>query len=122
MDTRARIVNIAMSSDTLGEIKAYLERPENNVPRDCYSAPDNTVRLQALHCIMQMQRLPSLAADAHCNRRRDQLFMNLGRLQELCGSIGGVEFWWRTFAPLIDEPDMFAEKATQYGKGMGLLD
>jgi hypothetical protein len=40
-----------------------------------------------------------------------QLGLNLGRAQELLGSHGGVEAWWRAFKPLIEASDWAAVQA-----------
>jgi hypothetical protein len=52
------------------------------------------------HCFWQMARFANLARLGK-GFKGVQFGLNLGRVQELLGSYGGVEAWWRTFEPLI---------------------
>ena len=59
-------------------------------------------RDHVIHCLHQLIRfsvqasLGSLTAE-----RQAQFFLNLGRAQEILGSCGGAEAWWRRFYPLV---------------------
>jgi hypothetical protein len=46
-------------------------------------------------------RFAHLAEEGKAEFRACQFGLNLGRTQEILGSVGGVNAWWRTFEPLI---------------------
>jgi hypothetical protein len=56
------------------------------------------------HCLWQLARFAHLASLGK-KFRGVQFGLNLGRAQELLGSYGGVEAWWRTFEPLVERED-----------------
>jgi hypothetical protein len=58
----------------------------------------------ANHCFHQMARFAHLAATGK-KFQGTQFGLNLGRVQELLGSYGGVVAWWRTFEPYIVNED-----------------
>ena len=67
---------------------------------------------QVEHCLHQMVRFSrafhnGTVSDAMFNERFAQLFLNLGRLQELLASCGGKDFWWGRFGQMIGKWDEF---------------
>lgn len=67
------------------------------------------------HCLWQMWRFAHLASKGETFRTL-QFGMNLGRAQEIVMSIGGVECWWRAYAPLVETSDWagIIKKASEY--------
>ena len=64
----------------------------------------STVKEQVEHGFYQMIRFANLAKNGH-EFRGAQFGLNLGRTQELLGSYGGVDYWWRFYEPLIKARD-----------------
>ena len=56
------------------------------------------------HCFHQMIRFANLAAIG-IGFRALQFGLNMGRAQEILGSIGGIDCWWRLYEPLLDNGD-----------------
>lgn len=61
---------------------------------------DQTDSQHVEHCFHQLIRFANLAKSGH-DFRAVQFGLNLGRAQEILGSYGGVECWWRLYEPLI---------------------
>jgi hypothetical protein len=64
--------------------------------------PNN--REQIVHCFQQLVRFANLAQNGE-EFRAAQFGLNLGRVQEMLGSVGGVAAWWRVFEPLLLSKD-----------------
>lgn len=60
--------------------------------------PTTSDKEQIIHGFHQMWRFANLAHKGE-EFRALQFGLNLGRTQELLGSIGGVDKWWRVFEP-----------------------
>lgn len=114
---------------TAYDIKAMKSRLAD---KDPYPTPDPSaeepVRGQSVadhvtHCFQQLYRFANLAGHGG-EFRAMQFGLNLGRAQELLGSHGGVEAWWRTFEPLVNarEWHKITQIVTIYCALLGLPD
>lgn len=74
-------------------IKTDKKSPEIN--------PTTSDREQIIHGFHQMIRFAHLTIEGKSEFRAAQFGLNLGRTQELLGSLGGLKCWWRTYEPLI---------------------
>jgi hypothetical protein len=52
------------------------------------------------HCMHQCWRFAHLATQGHPFRTL-QFGFNIGRAQEILGSIGGVDYWWRQIERVV---------------------
>lgn len=80
-------------------------------------ANDEARRGQVAHCFSQLVRFANELGNP---TRAVQFGLNLGRAQELLGSEGGVDCWWRRFEPLLGEPKKLAALAGEYAALLGL--
>ena len=62
------------------------------------------------HCFSQLYRCSDLAEKGG-EFRAMQFGLNLGRAQELLGSLGGPDAWWRPFEALVNAKNWAAVKA-----------
>ena len=70
-----------------------------------------------------MWRFAHLAKEGKGKFRAVQFGLNLGRTQELLGSMGGVNAWWRKFEPLTKPGEEQYEKIILVvGQYLELLD
>jgi hypothetical protein len=66
------------------------------------AADINSAKEQSIHGFHQMWRFAHLAQTGQSKFRKLQFGLNLGRTQEILGSIGGVNAWWRVFEPICE--------------------
>jgi hypothetical protein len=73
---------------------------------------NETVQERAEHCLYQMVRFPHLAiVHGDSSFREGQWCLNMGRVQEILGSTGGVNAWWRAFEDIIKNKDWLCLKS-----------
>lgn len=89
------------SDEQIGEMRKIAGDVGRTIPPDAGGSPeDNTPKKHIEHCAHQMVRIAHLAVttkEGMTILRACQFGLNLGRLQELLGSYGGADAWWRTF-------------------------
>lgn len=73
---------------------------EDRIPADDPKAQTRHQHVE--HCLHQLVRFANLA-HSRSIWRATQFGLNLGRAQELLGSQGGVNCWWRSYELLIEE-------------------
>ena len=80
-----------------------------------------TAKMHVEHCLWQLIRFANLARQGN-PFRGVQFGLNLGRAQEILGSHGAPDLWWRTFEPLIEAKnwDSIMKVALSYLKILGL--
>jgi len=84
---------IELSEDDLKKAKGIIEK---NKKRD-----NSNVKPMLQHCLCQMIRISQDEVNREKPEKLAQFGLNLGRAQELIESVGGVNYWWRRFEPLI---------------------
>ena len=93
-----RLARLTPCKFTPGDLKAMDDLLDEN--RLIPPGGSTHLRDHVEHCLWQMVRFATLASSGK-KFRGPQFGLNLGRAQELLGSYGGVEAWWRTFGPMI---------------------
>jgi hypothetical protein len=86
---------------------------QENLPRPRYNPNAAGDRIHVIHCFHQLWRFAHLALHGH-DFRAVQFGMNLGRAQEILGSAGGVECWWRLYEPILKDYDRLIEITKRY--------
>jgi len=94
-----RLARLTPCKFTPGDLKAMDDLLDKN--RLIPPGGSTHLRDHVEHCLWQMVRFATLASSGK-KFRALQFGLNLGRAQELLGSYGGVEAWWRTFKPLVE--------------------
>lgn len=91
---------------TMDEIEFMKKIIKNNEPipptiRGISINDSKPIKQHIEHCFCQLSRFATEAKETD-KFRTAQFCLNLGRVQEMLKSIGGVKCWWRVFEPLIE--------------------
>jgi hypothetical protein len=77
-----------------------------------HETDNETAQKHAEHCLHQMVRFPHLAiVHGESSFRAAQWGVNMGRVQQILGSTGGVNAWWRAFEDIIKNKDWLCLKS-----------
>lgn len=94
------------TSFTSDEIK-YMKKlihSKQLIPPSTISTEGKPLKEHVEHCFCQLLRFANEAKNGG-EFRMAQFCLNLGRVQEILKSVGGVKCWWRVFEPLINNKD-----------------